>query len=465
MKNYPSICIIGAGISGLTMMKHLRQRGIPYTAYEKSDQVGGNWVFRNKNGMSSAYRSLHIDSSRYSIEFDDFPFPQQYPDFPHHTQILAYFKAYADHFGVTEGIHFNTGVERAERLADGTWQITLDTGEVRTFDLLVVANGHHWDARWPEPPFPGRFDGVQMHSHEYIDAFTPHDLHGKRVLVVGVGNSAMDISCELSHRGVAARLVVSTRRGAHVIPKYLYGRPLDALVRTRPWLPLWPQRLFGSLLIRLAVGRMENYGLPRPRHRIWQTHPTVSSEFLIRVGSGDITVKPNIALLDGEVVRFEDGSCEPFDAIIYATGYKITFPFFDPQFLSVKDNAFPLFKRAFVPGMPNLIFVGFAQAVPSIIKFVEIQSRWLAAYVDGAYALPPRDEMERIVAKDQHEANAHFVSSKRHTMQVDTALYAWDLRKEWKRGARRAAAGGHALPVERRAAPDAAREPSGRPAR
>ena len=462
MKNYPSICILGAGISGITMMKALRDRGIPYTTFEKSDQLGGNWVFRNKNGMSSAYRSLHIDSSRYSIEFDDFPFPEHYPDFPHHTQILAYFKAYAEHFGVTEGIRFNTGVERAERLPDGTWQITLDTGEVHHFDLFIVANGHHWDSRWPEPPFPGHFDGVQMHSHQYIDAFTPHDLHGKRVLVVGVGNSAMDISCELSHRGVAARLVVSTRRRAHVIPKYLYGRPVDYIIRTRPWLPMLPQRLFAALLIRLAVGRMDNYGLPQPKHRVWQTHPTVSSEFLIRVGSGDITSKPNIAELRGDSVRFEDGSLEPFDAIIYATGYKITFPFFDPSFLAATDNDFPLFKRAFKPGLDNLIFVGCAQAIPSIIKFVEVQSRWLAAYVDGAYALPPVEEMQAIMERDERDANSPYVASKRHTMEVDTDLYEWDLRKEWKRGARRAKQRGRALPVARRAEPDTPLESAGR---
>lgn len=421
------------------MMKALRDRGIPYTTFEKSDQIGGNWVFRNKNGMSSAYRSLHIDSSRYSIEFDDYPFPENYPDFPHHTQIAEYFRGYAEHFGLCESIRFQTGVERAERLDDGSWRLALDNGETQTFDMLVVANGHHWDARWPEPPFPGQFDGIQLHSHQYIDSFTPHDLHNKRVLVVGIGNSAMDISCELSHRGVASRLLVSTRRGAHVIPKYIFGRPLDAVIRTRPWLPLLPQRLFGSLLIRLAVGRMENYGLPRPRQRIWQTHPTVSSEFLIRAGSGDITVKPDIAELDGHRVRFVDDTAEEFDAIIYATGYRITFPFFDQSFLECDDNALPLFKRAFKPGVPNLIFVGFAQAVPSIIKFVEIQTRWLAAYVAGEYALPCAEEMHRSMQRDQQRANAGFVSSKRHTMQVDTNFYQWDLRKEWKRGAKRAA--------------------------
>ncbi len=442
-KAHPSICIIGAGISGITMMKALRDRGIRYTTFEKSDQIVGNWVFRNPNGMSSAYRSLHIDSSRYSIAFDDFPLPDDYPDFPHHTQILAYFRAYAERFGVQQGIEFNTGVKHARRLDDGNWNIELDSGEVRRFDVLIVANGHHWDPRWPEPPFPGRFDGVQIHSHQYVDSFTPHDMHGKRVLVVGVGNSAMDIACELSHRGVAARLVVSTRRGAYVIPKYLFGRPLDSLIKTTPWLPMLPQRLFGSALIRLAVGKMENYGLPRPKHRIWQTHPTVSSEFLIRAGSGDITVKPNIAELLGDRVKFQDGSTEPFDAIVYATGYKISFPFFEPTFLSAADNEFPLFKRAFRPGIDNLIFVGFAQAVPAIIKFVEIQTRWLAAYLDGEYALPTVDEMRRIMERDQRQANADFVSSKRHTMQVDTQLYAWDLKREWRRGARRAARQSH----------------------
>jgi hypothetical protein len=206
---------------------------------------------------------------------------------------------------------------------------------------------------------------------------------------------------------------------------------------------------------------MANYGLPQPKHRIWQTHPTVSSEFLIRAGSGDITVKPNIVRLDGDTVHFDDGTSEPFDAIIYATGYKISFPFFDPAFLAAQDNAFPLFKRAFKPGIPNVIFVGFAQAVPSIIKFVEIQTRWLAAYVDGDYALPPVDEMQRIMARDQRHANADFISSKRHTMQVDTNLYQWDLSKEWKRGARRAQALGGALPVERGAMGSGSVEPAG----
>lgn len=456
MKGYPSICILGAGISGISLMKALKDRGIPFDAFEKSDQIGGNWVFQNKNGMSSAYRSLHIDSSRFSIEFDDFPMPKDYPDFPHHTQIRRYFDDYADHFGLRDRIRFQCGIERTERAEDGVWRIELETGEVRRYDVLAVCNGHHWDPRWPEPPFPGSFSGKVLHSHHYIDAFTPFDMHGKRVLVVGIGNSAMDISCELSHRGVASRLVVSTRRGAYVIPKYLFGRPLDKLIRTKPWLPLWPQRLFGAALVRLAVGKMESYGLPKPPFAIWQAHPTVSSEFLLRCGSGDITVKPNIAALEGDVVRFEDGSAEPFDVILYATGYKISFPFFDPSFLGARDNVLPLFKRVFLPGMPNLLFIGLAQATPSIIKFVEIQAPWVAAYLAGEYALPSEDEMNDAIRRDEQLHVRHFVASKRHTMQVDNYLYQWDLQREWKRGARRARRKGNPLPVEPRAPAGAA---------
>lgn len=438
MARFSSIGIIGAGVSGICMMKALRERGIPYTTYEKSDKIGGNWVFQNNNGMSSAYRSLHIDSSRYSIEFDDFPMPRDYPDFPHHTQIAEYFRAYARHFGISDGLRLSTGVAKATRLSGAGWRLTLENGEVAEHDLLIVCNGHHWDARWPEPPFPGEFAGTVLHSHAYIDSFTPVDMHGKRVLVVGIGNSAMDIACELSHRGVAARLFLSTRRGAYIIPKYLYGRPLDKLIRTKPWLPLWPQRLFGTLLVRLAVGKMENYGLPKPKHKIWQAHPTVSSEFLIRLGSGDIVIKPNLARLDGNRVAFEDGSVEEIDAIIYATGYKITFPFFDADLLSAPDNQFPLFKRAFYPGMEDLMFVGLAQAVPSIIKFVEIQTPWLAAYIAGDYALPPEPQMRQIIAKDEAFYGGEYVKTKRHTIQVDNYLYQWDLRKEWKRGQARA---------------------------
>jgi cation diffusion facilitator CzcD-associated flavoprotein CzcO len=341
----PRICIIGAGISGIAMGKFLKEKGIPYDCFEASPTLGGNWAFKNPNGMSSAYRSLHIDTSKKKLEFPDFPMPAEYPTFCHHTHIHQYFEDLVDHFGLRDAIHFETPVRKAERLEDGTWRITLDGG-TRHYDHLIVGTGHHWDPKWPD--FPGRFDGPVIHSHEYIDPFDPIDLKGKRVLVVGIGNSAVDIASELSNRGLAERLVLSTRRGAHVVPKYLFGKPVDQIVETNPYIPLALQRKAAALLVRLVVGRVENFGMPTPDHEILTAHPTVSSDLLQRVGNGDIIVKPNVFELHGDRVEFTDGTVEPIDAIVYATGYNIRFPFFDPEFLSAPDNVLPLFKRIFV---------------------------------------------------------------------------------------------------------------------
>src|SRR3954470_20554461 len=280
-RDLPTACVIGAGSSGIAAAKKLNDAGIPFDCFEKSDRVGGNWVFGNKNRMSSAYRSLHINTSRDRMEYADFPMPRDYPDFPHHAQIARYFDDYVDHFGFRDRITFETGVHKAELESDGAWHITLDSGETHKYDSLLVANGHHWDARWPEPPFPGEFDGVEMHAHHYVDN---GDMRDKNVVVLGMGNSAMDIAVEASQ--VANKVFLAARRGAHVIPKYLFGRPLDQMGLS-PRVP-WPVRqkvLEG--IIRTTTGPMERYGLPKPDHRIGEAHPTISSEILSRPAHGE----------------------------------------------------------------------------------------------------------------------------------------------------------------------------------
>ncbi|MFA5600777.1 MAG: NAD(P)/FAD-dependent oxidoreductase, partial [Phenylobacterium sp.] len=171
-------------------------------------------------------------------------------------------------------------------------------------------------------------------------------------------------------------------------------------------------------------------------------------EFLTRAGCGDIKFKPNIAELMGDKVRFEDGSVEQVDAIVYATGYRISFPFFrDPELLPDAENRFPLFKRMMRPGIPNLFFMGLAQPLPTLVNFAEQQAKLAGAYLTGRYHAPPPDEMARIMAADEALHLGHYYRAPRHTIQVDFGVYVHDLIKEIRRGEARARAGGWALPV------------------
>ena len=419
-------CVIGAGVSGLTASKSLGDWGVSYTCFEASDDVGGNWYFRNPNGRSSAYRSLHIDTSKSAISFADFPMDERYPDFPHHTEIHQFLREYADRFALRDRIRFNTAVEHAERLPGGGWEVRTADGETHEFETLLVCNGHHWDPSVPH--FPGSFDGPTIHSHHYIDPGEPLDLYGKRVVVVGIGNSGVDIVSELSRKGVAAKVILSTRSGAWVLPKYAFGRPVDQVVKTVPWLPLGLQHRVAQVLPRVLSGRMESFGLPTPNHRFLEAHPTVSSELLLRLGSGDAVAKPDIAELGGDFVKFADGSVEQADAIVFATGYKITFPFFDPEFIAAPGNELPLYKRMFKPGIDDLAFIGLGQAVPTIFPFAECQAKLAARWLAGDWALPDRAEMESEIRRDAHR-HGHYVQRQRHTIQLDYYVYEYDLRK------------------------------------
>jgi len=430
------VCVIGAGSSGIAAAKALQERGLAFDCFEASDRVGGNWVFKNRNGMSSAYRSLHINTSRERMEFSDFPMPVSCPDFPHHTHIAAYFDAYVDHFGLRDRITFRTLVTRAEPRAAGGWEVTTDDGRTRGYDALIVANGHHWDPRWPEPAFPGheRFAGVQLHSHEYTGE-DPMLFRDRAVVVLGMGNSAMDIAVESSF--VARRTFLAARRGAWIIPKYLFGRPLDTMPLSAR-VPYALRRRVQAATLKLAVGDMERYGLPRPDHSFGAAHPTVSDEILSRLAHGEITPKPNIASLTEGTVRFADGSEEDADVVVYCTGYKVTFPFLDPDLISAPGNDLPLFRRVFHPDVPGIYFVGLLQPLGAVMPLAELQSTWICDHLAGRYALPPADEMRADMAAERRAMFKRYVASKRHTMQVDFEDYVLATRRERARGAGRA---------------------------
>jgi dimethylaniline monooxygenase (N-oxide forming) len=441
----PTVCVIGAGSSGIAAVKALDERGFELDCFEASDRVGGLWVYKNSNGMSAAYRSLHINTSRARMEYADFPMPATYPDFPHHTQIAEYFDAYVDHFGFRDRITFDTRVTRAERLADGRWEVSTDRGDTRSYDALVVANGHHWDARWPEPAFPGheRFAGVQMHSHDYAGD-DPDLFRDKSVVVLGMGNSAMDIAVEASF--VARDVYLAARRGAWVIPKYILGRPMDSM-QASARIPFAIRRRAQEALLRLVVGDMERYGLPKPDHRFLEAHPTVSDDVLSRLAHGEIAPKPNIAELTERTVRFADGSEVDADVVVYCTGYRVTFPFLDPALISAPDNDLPLFRRVFHPDVGGSYFIGLLQPIGAIMPLAELQSQWICDHLAGRYQLPPDVELRADIEAERAAMFKRYVASKRHTMEVDFEDYVLGIRQERRRGERRAALAGHRLPI------------------
>jgi hypothetical protein len=400
--------------------------------------VGGNWRYENDNGQSSAYRSLHINSARKLMSYRAFPMPEDYPDYPSHWQVAKYFDDYVERFGLRDGITFNTEVVSA-RPVDGEWEVTVEDGggerrQSMRYRAVLVANGHHWNPRWPEPAFPGseEFDGEQIHVHHYRE---PDVLVGKRVLVLGIGNSAVDVAVESSRIGEQTFLAM--RRGAYVIPKFLGGKPIDEAappVTTR--LPMSVRRLFMGRLLKLTVGEMTDYGLPKPDHKLLEAHPTVSSELLPRVGHGDIAIKPNIdRFAGGRTVRFADGSEEEIDLVVYCTGYRIVFPFLDPEVFEAKDNRMPLYRRVAAPDQPGLFFIGFVQPLGPVMPLAEAQSEWIADLLQGRTALPSAAAMKQEIAAHERAMQKRFVASKRHTIEVDFHPYLREIRRERKRSA------------------------------
>lgn len=437
MANLEKVCIVGAGSSGLAACQVLATRRIPFDCFEKGSMIGGNWRYQNDNGTSSAYRSLHINSARKLMSYKAFPMPEDYPDYPSHFQVAKYFDDYAEHFGLAERIAFRTEVVAVEP-EEGGWNVTVEDadGARRTerYRAVLVANGHHWKPRWPEPRFSGaqEYEGEQMHVHHYRESDI---LVGKRVLVLGIGNSAVDVAVESSR--IADTTFLAMRRSAYVLPKFLGGKPIDeASPPVTTYLPMAVRRFFMTRLLKMTVGEMTDYGLPKPDHKLLEAHPTVSSELLPRIGHGDIAVKPNIDRFSGSrTVRFADGSEEEIDLVIYCTGYEIAFPFLDEKVFAARDNRMPLYKRAVSVDNSGLYFIGFIQPLGPIMPLAEAQSEWIADLLTDRAALPPATEMRKEIAAYERWMDKRFVSSKRHTIEVDFHPYLREIRRERKRSA------------------------------
>jgi hypothetical protein len=357
-------CIVGAGFSGLGAAKAFRDAGIPYDHLEADDAVGGNWYH-------GVYDSTHIISSREGTGYSDFAMPGDWPDFPSRDQMLAYLNAYADEFLLRERIEFNTEVTKAERLSPNGmagWRLTLKDGETRDYQGVVVANGHHWKKRIPN--YPGEFTGKTFHSKDYK---RPSDFDGRRVLVVGAGNSACDIAVEAAREGFETW--ISIRRGTHFLPKTIFGIPFDRFDRW--WLPVAAQKALLKVLLPIAVGSNERYGVPKPEHDLFDRHPTVNSQLLYELRHGRIAPKPNIERLEGRTVHFVDGTSVEADTIVWATGFDVSFPFLDHD-LFEWEGPYPKLAGIMPPGIANLYVFGLGQPRGGAGPLITAGSRLLA---------------------------------------------------------------------------------------
>ena len=429
------VCLIGAGAAGLAAGKSLADRGIEFDWFEKGSMVGGLWRIDNDNGSVAAYQTLHLNSSRPRTQYPSYPMPEDWPDYPSHEMIATYFQSFAEDNHLLERITFRTEVTSVEPLpGDGApgaqgWAVTTADGQRRTYRDVLVANGHHGSPNVPD--FPGEFTGETFHAHDYRD---PAVFLDKDVVVVGVGNSGMDIACDAAKVARSVHLV--TRHGVHVIPKYAFGKPVDQLSNpVMAYLPFAVERKVTETLVRLATGRPEDRGLPKPDHRLLHAHPTVSAELYDRVGHGDITMKPRIERLDGEEIRFGDDSVVHADILVYATGYRVTLPFLAPEVYSPEHNAMPLYQRVVSPERPGLYFIGFIQTVGSNIPLYAYQSEWIGDVITGKAVLPSPDQMRSWIAADQKSMAKRYLRSDRHTMQVDYWRYIRAMKEERARKA------------------------------
>jgi cation diffusion facilitator CzcD-associated flavoprotein CzcO len=338
--------VIGAGPVGLAMGAALKHRGIPFDIVDVGSGVGGNW-------LHGVYRSAHIVSSRKATEYADYPMPDDFPDFPSADQMLAYLTAFAEDRGLLPHCEFNKSVSSVVPEDASRWTVTFADGETRTYKGVVVCNGHHWDKRYPE--FRGTFTGEILHSKDYRDV---SQVEGKRVLVIGGGNSGVDMACDAGRFGQSCD--ISLKSGYWYLPKTFLGLPLTDVPI---WgLPIFMQRAILKTIVKLSIGDYRRYGLQRPNHKLFDRHPAFGTDLLGAIRLGRVKPRPAIDHVDGKTVTFVDGSTGTYDLIIAATGFHTSLPFLPDGLIKVKDNVVQVYGGAFPAGIRGLYIVGWAQA-------------------------------------------------------------------------------------------------------
>jgi dimethylaniline monooxygenase (N-oxide forming) len=417
--------VIGAGAGGLCAAKNLLARGIEVTIFEIGSKIGGLWVYENDSGMSPAYRSLHINSEARVSSFGDFPLPEDEGLYPDHREMHRYFERYAKHFDLTRRIRFSSRVEAIEP-RDGSFNLRLESGQEEVFDGVVVATGHQSVPR--HPPEVAAFTGEYLHAHSYR---VPEPFAGKRVLVIGPGNSGVDIAADICT--VTERTALCARSPVLIMPRMMFGVPNSRILGLveKPWVPMRIRIWFRSMLTRMFHGSMEQWGFRTPMGR---THPISHPTLISHIAWKRIAVKPGISGIEGQEVRFVDGTAERFDSIIAATGYRTEFPYLPEKHMPLAGTRLALYNRVCHPSLPGLYFVGFFDVSGgSNIRMMDDQSEYVAAVASGAVTLPGRDAMLAAIADDHAWAEKQFPHSPRYGLELDPRHYRKGLARDYAR--------------------------------
>jgi thioredoxin reductase len=386
------VALIGAGPSGLATARNLQKLGVPFQGFEAHTDVGGLWNIENPR--STVYESAHLISSKHTTEFTEFPMRAEVADYPSHREMRQYFRDFAEHFDLRPHYWFGTRVLKVEPVGESAaprWRLTWSQhgGPARTAEFagVVIANGTLAEPNMPR--FEGHFDGELLHTSAYKSAEL---FKGKRVLVVGAGNSGCDIAVDAVH--YARSVDLSVRRGYYFVPKYIFGKPADTL-GGKFKMPHWLKQKVDRVVLQWFTGDPARFGLPRPDYKLYESHPVVNSLVLHHLGHGDIHVKPDIARLDGATVHFKDGSAQDYDLVLCATGYQLHYPFIDHALLNWQGMAPQLYLNIFSPRFDNLAVMGMIEASgigwQGRYEQAELVARFFKARAEGS----PRAEALR----------------------------------------------------------------------
>lgn len=409
-----SVGIIGAGASGIGVARQLKQAGIDFEIVEATSKMGGNW--QPTGPSSKMYESAHLISSKKNTQFTDHPMPQDYPAYPRHSLFYRYLNEIAETNGLQEATRFDSKVTEMKPAGDG-WRLAFEDGGSAEYEMVILCNG-----LLGKPVLPAIADDATCESFHAVEYKSPSTFTGKRVLIVGGGNSGCDIAVDATK--TAERVFHSTRRGYHYMPKFIDGRPtqewlMDESAKFKDAASYWEhvERTF-----KLAGFKGEDFGLPAPDHPIEACHPIMNSQILFHIGHGDIDAKPDLESIEGDTAVFSDGTREQVDVIVWATGYRVDIPFLDPAIFDWRDKLSSTFLRMVPAEFDNLLFVGYLNSPSGIGNLVNTMARFVVSYVQGRQQ---DAEAFRIV---RHIAQAHerldlgqgrFMQTDRHRHEVD----------------------------------------------